>query len=146
MSSKEELNPVYQHCFGDALEDHILAHGLQLRQTDFRKIVPPKLPSSNDPAETQLQQQNPDQYGLGYHWFQLRQTYLHIRTPPKTQMNGKVVTNEPYEPDLDRIMALLRVFVPEWREAHPTNSEQVLWAFLDLILSPPLERSSSTKG
>ncbi|VDO04008.1 unnamed protein product [Rodentolepis nana] len=141
-SEIEEFDYEKQLCFGGTLEDCILPHGMQLRQTDFVKLSPPSLRGSKDIPESQLQQQNPDQYDLGYHWFQLRQTYLHIRTPPKVQPNAKVVINEPYEPDLDRIMALLRVFVSEWRDGRPTNSERVLWAFLDLLLSPPSDKAN----
>ncbi|VUZ50921.1 unnamed protein product, partial [Hymenolepis diminuta] len=142
-SETKEFDFVQQLCFGSILEDRILAHGIQLRQTDFAKLSPPALRTSKDLPEAQLQQQNPDQFDLGYHWLQLRQTYLHIQTAPKVQPNTKVVINEPYEPDLDRIMALLKVFVPEWKEGRPTNSEQVLWAFLDLLLSPPSEKANS---
>lgn len=74
------------------------------------------------------------------HGLQLPQTNVQTCTlnPPAFQ--------QPCGLGLERILALLRAFLPDWKLSSPFNSERVLWGFLELLLQPPPSISSSAKG
>ncbi|VDK25307.1 unnamed protein product [Taenia asiatica] len=73
------------------------------------------------------------------HGLQLPQTNVQTCTlnPPAFQ--------QPCGLGLERILALLRAFLPDWKLSSPFNSERVLWGFLELLLQPPPSISSSAK-
>ncbi|CDS43714.1 conserved hypothetical protein [Echinococcus multilocularis] len=65
------------------------------------------------------------------HGLQLPHTNIQTCTlnPPNFQ--------HPWGLGLERILALLRAFLPDWKLSSPSNSERVLWGFLELLLQPP---------
>ncbi|VDM16244.1 unnamed protein product [Hydatigera taeniaeformis] len=65
------------------------------------------------------------------HGLQLPQTNVQTCTlnPPAFQ--------QPCGLGLERILALLRAFLPDWKLSSPSINERVLWGFVELLLQPP---------